>query len=91
MNRCSRASATGQSQAYSASNACIRRGVACPACSPSCQHDFRSPATASSAATYANAAKRDLACANTGAINAHSSLYSFPGQAPSSTMAEAAT
>ncbi len=49
------------------------------------------PATSSSAATYANAAKRDLACANTGAIRAHSSASSFRSQAPSPTIAEAAT
>src|ERR1019366_1211926 len=62
MNCCSRPSTVRQSHVYSASSACIRRGVACPACSPSCQHDLRSPATASSAATYANAAnQRDVA------------------------------
>jgi hypothetical protein len=39
----------------------------------SCQHDLRSPPAASSAATYANAVRRDLACANTGAIAARNS------------------
>ena len=44
------AGAAFQSQACSASSACIRRGVACPACSASCQHDRRSEGSASSAA-----------------------------------------
>ena len=73
MNRCSAASAAFQSQACSASSACIRRGVACPATSASCQHDLRSPRSASSALMYANAVKRDLACANTGASRPRSS------------------
>ena len=73
MNRCSAVSAAFQSQACSASSACIRRGVACPAASASCQHDLRSPAAASNAPMYANAARRDLACANTGASSARSS------------------
>jgi len=91
MNRCNRSSAARQSRAYPASRACIRRGVACPACSPSCQHDLRSPATASSAATYAKAAKRGLACADTGADSVHSSPCSFPGQARSPSMSPAVT
>jgi anti-sigma B factor antagonist len=51
MNRCSARSAALQSQACSASSACIRRGEACPASSASCQHDLRSPRSASSAPT----------------------------------------
>jgi len=47
---CGAPSAAFQSQACSASSACIRRGVACPACSASCQHDRRSPGADSSAA-----------------------------------------
>jgi hypothetical protein len=73
MNRCSATSAAVQSQACSASSACIRRGVACPDRSASCQHDLRSPGSASSAPIYANAASRDLACANTGASRPRSS------------------
>ena len=73
MNCCSAFSAAVQSQACSASSACIRRGVACPARSASCQHDRRSPGSASSAPTYAKAVSRDLACANTGASSARSS------------------
>jgi len=73
MNRRSAASAAVQSRACPASSACIRRGVACPAASASCPHDLRSPGSASSALMYANAASRDLACANTGASNPRSS------------------
>ena len=73
MNRCSPARAAFQSQAYSASRACIRRGVACPAASAGCQHDLRSPGSASSAPIYANAVSRDLACPNTGASRPRSS------------------
>ena len=91
MNRCSAASASFQSQAYSASSACIRRGVACPACSASCQHDLRSPSSDSSAPMYENAVSRDLACANTGASIPRSSPSSLSSQARSSTMAPAAT
>ena len=91
MNRCSAASAAVQPQRCPASSACIRRGVACPACSASCQHDLRSPGSASSAPTYANAASRDLACANTPASSANSSRCSSPSHAPSPTMAPAAT
>src|SRR5512135_3071566 len=91
MNRCTAASAAFQSQACSASSACIRRGVACPAASASCQHDLRSPGSASSALMYPNAVNRDLACANTPASSANSSRLSSASQAPSSTMAPAAT
>jgi len=61
MNRCSAGKAAAQFQACLASSACIRRGVACPAASASCQHDLRSPGSASSAPIDANAASRDLA------------------------------
>ena len=77
MNRCSAASAAFQFQAYSASSACIRRGVGCPACSASCQHDLRSPRSASSAPIYANAVNLDLACVNTGASRPCSSPMKF--------------
>ena len=90
MNRRRPASASFQSQAYSASSACIRRGVACPASSASCQHDLRSPRSDSSAPMYANAVSRDLACANTGASTARSSPSSLPSHARSSTMTPAA-
>ena len=40
---------------------------------------------------YANAVSRDLACANTGASMPRSSPRSLSSQAPSSTMAPAAT
>ena len=90
MNRCSAASAAFQSHAYSASSACIRRGVACPASSASCQHDLRSPRSDSSAPMYANAVSRDLACANTGASTPRSSPSSLSSQARSSTMTPAA-
>jgi hypothetical protein len=73
MNRCSAASAAAQSQACSARSACIRRGVACPPVSASCQHDLRSPGSASSAPIYPNAVSRDLACANTPASSPNSS------------------
>jgi len=65
MNRCSAVSADFQSRRYSASSACIRRGVACPAISPSCQHHLRPPCSASSAPMQANPVSRDLACKNT--------------------------
>ncbi len=73
MNRCSAFSPAFQSQACPASSACIRRGVTCPARSASCQHDLRSPGSASSAPMHAKAASRDLACANTGASKPRSS------------------
>jgi hypothetical protein len=64
MNRCSLFSAAFQSHACSASSACIRRGVAWPASSASCQHERRCPPAASSAPMSANAASRDLAWQN---------------------------
>ena len=82
MNRCSAASAAAQSQACSASRACIRRGVACPAVSASCQHDLRSPGSASSAPIYANAVSRDLACANTPASSPNSSRLELSQPGP---------
>jgi len=48
-NLCRPASAAFQSRLCPASSACIRRGVACPACPASCQQDRRFPRPARSA------------------------------------------